>query len=109
MAGFGSKCHLIVFSGMGNDSAMMAQAMQNTGCQIWTQSPDTCASASMPQTIIDMDCSNFSSTPEGLAQALIKRVGCHSENTSLKLEASTHTISTEPGNEQVNKEDINGV
>tara|TARA_R110001592_G_scaffold62142_3_gene189888 strand:+ start:3391 stop:4560 length:1170 start_codon:yes stop_codon:yes gene_type:complete len=105
---FGSKCHLIVFSGMGNDSAMMAKAMQKTGCQIWTQSPDTCASASMPQTIIDMDCSNFTSTPEGLAQALIKRVGCHSENTSV-VEATTHTISTEPEQKQANNEDINGV
>jgi chemosensory pili system protein ChpB (putative protein-glutamate methylesterase) len=109
VAGFGAKCHLIVFSGMGNDSAMMAQAMMNKGCQIWTQSPDTCASASMPQTIIDMDCSNFTSNPEGLAQALIKRVGCYSENALLELETSAHTISTEPEKEKAKQEDINGV
>lgn len=93
---FGSRCNLIVFSGMGNDSAMMAPAMQKIGCQIWTQSPDTCASSSMPQTIIDMECSNFTSTPEGLAEALIKRVGCHALNASSDVEVSTHTISTKP-------------
>jgi chemotaxis response regulator CheB len=89
---------------MGNDSAMMAQAMKKTGCQIWTQSPETCASASMPQTIIDMDCSDFTSTPEGLAQALIKRVACHTETLPSELEASTHSHSTEPEN-QATKED----
>ncbi len=108
VAGFGSKCHLIVFSGMGNDSAMMAQAMQKSGCQIWTQSPDTCASASMPQTIIDMKCSNFTSTPEGLAEALIKRVGCHTSNISA-INTTAHTNSTEPEQDQANNEDINGV
>lgn len=93
---FGSRCNLMVFSGMGNDSAMMAPAMQKIGCQIWTQSPETCASSSMPQTIIDMECSNFTSTPEGLAEALIKRVGCYSIKASSDVETSTHSISTKP-------------
>jgi chemosensory pili system protein ChpB (putative protein-glutamate methylesterase) len=96
VAAFGSRCHLIVFSGMGNDSAMMAPAMQKIGCQIWTQSPETCANASMPQTIIDMDCSNFTSTPEGLAQALIERVGCHTYRASSEDNIPTQTISTKP-------------
>ena len=96
---FGSRCNLMVFSGMGNDSAMMAPAMQKIGCQIWTQSPETCASSSMPQTIIDMKCSNFTSTPEGLAEALIKRVGCHTIKASSEIETSTHSISTKPDNE----------
>tara|TARA_R110001592_G_scaffold319724_2_gene597459 strand:+ start:10732 stop:11901 length:1170 start_codon:yes stop_codon:yes gene_type:complete len=108
VSGFGSKCNLIVFSGMGNDSAMMAQAMQKTGCQIWTQSPETCANASMPQTIIDMNCSHFTSTPEGLAEALIKRVGCHMEKASA-VATSAVTISTQPEKQQANNEDINGV
>ncbi len=101
---FGSKCNLIVFSGMGNDSAMMAPAMQSAGCQIWTQSPETCASYSMPQTIIDMKCSNFTASPEELANALINRVGCHNTNTQSDLETLTHTITTEP-EEQASKED----
>lgn len=106
---FNSKCNLIVFSGMGNDSAMMAPAMQKAGCQVWTQSPETCASSSMPQTIIDMGCSNFTATPEGLAEALIKRVGCHTLKVSGEHEASARTISTRPEEEQVSKEDFNGV
>lgn len=77
LAAYGAKCHLIVFSGMGNDSALMAPVMRRTGCQIWTQDPVTCASASMPQAVIDLQCSNFSGTPEQLAEALIDRVGCH--------------------------------
>lgn len=93
---FGSRCNLMVFSGMGNDSAMMAPAMKKIGCQIWTQSPETCASSSMPQTIIDMECSHFTSTPEGLAEALIKRVGCYSTKTSSDVKTSTHSISTKP-------------
>lgn len=104
------RFHLIVFSGMGNDSAMVAPAMQKAGCQIWTQSPETCASASMPQTIIDMQCSNYTDTPEGLAEAFIKRVGCHPETAlSDDITSFSHTISTEPDNEQVSKEDSNGV
>jgi chemosensory pili system protein ChpB (putative protein-glutamate methylesterase) len=77
LAGYGPKCHLMVFSGMGNDSALMAPVMHRAGCQIWTQDPASCASASMPQAVIDLHCSDFSGTPEQLAQALIERVGCH--------------------------------
>lgn len=101
MDGLEENFHLIVFSGMGNDSAMVASAMQKKGCQIWTQRPETCASASMPQTIIDMQCSNYTDTPEGLAKAFIKRVGCHPEPET--------SISTVPDNEQANQEDSHGV
>ena len=62
-----------------------------------------------PQTIIDMNCSNFTSTSEVLANELIKRVGCHLENTSVLETTATHTISTKPEQEQANNEDINGV
>ncbi len=82
LSAYGAKCHLIVFSGMGNDSALMAPLMRKTGCQIWTQSPDCCASASMPQAIIDLACSDLTGTPEQLAHALIKRVGCHEHRSS---------------------------
>lgn len=104
--GLGDNFHLIVFSGMGNDSAMMAPAMQKAGSQIWAQSPETCASASMPQTIIEMQCSHYIDTPEGLAEALIKRVGCHADtDISNDLPASDNNISIEPDNDQVTKED----
>jgi len=77
LASYGARCNLIVFSGMGNDGALMAPALHQAGCQIWTQAPDSCASASMPQAVIDLNCSDLSGTPEELARALIQRVGCH--------------------------------
>ena len=72
---YGSNCHVIVFSGMGNDGALLAPTLKRNGCAIWTQSPETCANGSMPQSIIDLDCSEFSGSPETLAKALIQRVG----------------------------------
>jgi chemosensory pili system protein ChpB (putative protein-glutamate methylesterase) len=80
LAAYGAKCNLIVFSGMGNDGALMAPVMRRAGCRIWTQSPDSCASASMPQAVIDLNCSDFTGTPEQLAQALIDAVGCHEDH-----------------------------
>ena len=69
------KCHVIIFSGMGNDGALLAPKMKRYGCSVWTQSPDSCANGSMPQSVIDLDCSEFTATPKELAQALIKRLG----------------------------------
>lgn len=74
---YGAKCNLIIFSGMGNDGALMAPKLHQAGCQIWTQEPNSCASASMPQAVIDLNCSDLCGTPEELAHALIQRVGCH--------------------------------
>lgn len=93
LAVYGAKCHLIVFSGMGNDSAMMAPIMRKAGCQIWTQNPESCASSSMPQAIIDLKCSHFCAEPEVLANALITRVGCHDYSDDI----------------QTNHEDLKGV
>jgi chemosensory pili system protein ChpB (putative protein-glutamate methylesterase) len=73
---YGSKCHVIVFSGMGNDGALIAPKMHHQGCSVWTQTPDSCANGSMPQSIIDLNCSEFSASPEELAEAFIKKVGC---------------------------------
>jgi len=68
------NCHVIIFSGMGNDGALLAPKMKRYGCSIWTQSPDSCANGSMPQSVIDLECSEFTATPKELAQALIKRL-----------------------------------
>ena len=72
---YGQRCHALVFSGMGNDGAMAAPKMKRQGCSIWTQTPDSCANGSMPQSIIDLDCSDFSGTPKELAQAFIEQLG----------------------------------
>lgn len=70
---FGNRCHAIVFSGMGNDGAMTAPRMKRAGCQIWTQTPESCANSSMPASIIDLECSHLSGTPKELAAALVAR------------------------------------
>lgn len=68
---YGARCNVIVFSGMGNDGALTIPAMVEKGCRVWTQTPDSCASASMPQSVIDLQCSQLIDTPENLARALI--------------------------------------
>jgi len=72
---YGSRCHAIIFSGMGNDGALAAPTLKRNKCSIWTQSPETCANGSMPQSIIDLDCSELTDSPESLARALVARVG----------------------------------
>ena len=72
---YGARCHVIVFSGMGNDGALLAPRMQRQGCSVWTQTPESCANGSMPQSIIDLECTELTATPKALAQALIARAG----------------------------------
>lgn len=87
---YGARCHVIVFSGMGNDGAITIPKMKRAGCTVWTQSPETCASPSMPQSILDLDCSDFNASPRELAAALIARVGCHHR---YEVNESTHAAS----------------
>jgi len=79
---YGARCHVIVFSGMGNDGALLAPRMQREGCAVWTQTPESCANGSMPQSIIDLECTELTATPKVLAQTLIKRLGCLPKNSS---------------------------
>ncbi|WP_197476144.1 MULTISPECIES: chemotaxis protein CheB [unclassified Oleiphilus] len=77
-AHYGKRCHVIVFSGMGNDGSLMAPTMHKQGCSVWTQAPDGCANGSMPQSVIDLECSAYTASPKDLARALINKVGCYS-------------------------------
>ena len=70
---YGPRCHVIVFSGMGNDGALGVPQMRQAGCEVWTQSPDTCGHYSMPQSVIDLDCSLVTDSPENLAHALVAK------------------------------------
>ena len=79
-AHYGKRCHVIVFSGMGNDGSLMAPTLAKSGCAVWTQSPESCANGSMPQSLIDLDCSSLTGSPKALAHALITKVGCHESN-----------------------------
>lgn len=71
-AHFGARCHVIVFSGMGNDGALAVPKMSESGSRIWTQSPDSCAHYSMPQSVIDLGYSQLSADPESLAHAIVE-------------------------------------
>ena len=85
-----SRCHVIVFSGMGNDGALIAPRMKRQGCCVWTQTPESCANGSMPQSIIDLECSGLTAEPKELAQALIKRVTGLHVATNDQLTAQTN-------------------
>jgi chemosensory pili system protein ChpB (putative protein-glutamate methylesterase) len=85
---YGERCHVIVFSGMGNDGSLIAPTMKKRGCTIWAQKPEDCANGSMPQSIIDLECSDYTATPKELAHALIDKVGLHNtaQNTCINSE-----------------------
>ena len=68
---YGVHCHVIFFSGMGNDGSAAIPRMASAGCKIWTQRPDSCANGSMPQAVIDLDCSEKTGTPKELAHAFL--------------------------------------
>lgn len=93
---YASRCHVIVFSGMGNDGALTAPRMKRQGCCIWTQTPESCANGSMPQSIIDLECSDFTASPKVLAQALIKRVNGLPVATNDQQEGQTNSSHLEP-------------
>ena len=88
---YASRCHVIVFSGMGNDGALLAPRMKRQGCCVWAQTPESCANGSMPQSIIDLECSEFTAAPKVLAQALIKRINGLHVATNGQQEAQTNS------------------
>lgn len=91
-----SRCHVIFFSGMGNDGALIAPRMKRQGCGVWAQTPESCANGSMPQSIIDLECSELTASPKELAHALIKRVNGLHVVTNDQLEAQTNSSHAEP-------------
>lgn len=68
---FGNSVINIIFSGMGNDGSSAANTVKKNGSTLWVQSPETCACASQPQSIIDTGLADYIATPKVLAQALI--------------------------------------
>ena len=90
-----SRCHVIVFSGMGNDGALVAPRMKRQGCCVWAQTPDSCANGSMPQSIVDLECSELTATPKELAKALIKRVSGMPDKEKVQNETQTNLPDTE--------------
>lgn len=71
---FGDHCHAIIFSGMGNDGALGAPAMKEAGSHIWVQSPDSCASSAMPESVQATGYAGFEGTPRELAARMLRAV-----------------------------------
>ena len=71
---FPGRCGVIVFSGMGSDGSAAAAYLRRQGGQIWTQAADSCACASMPDSLREGGYSSFSAAPRELAAALVARL-----------------------------------
>lgn len=69
---YGPDTGSIIFSGMGDDASDGANAMTDSGAQVWVQTLSTCASASMPESVLGTGRSSFQGTPEELAEKLVQ-------------------------------------
>lgn len=67
-----ARCHSILFSGMGSDGAVAAPLLKAYGSRIWVQTADTCANSAMPDSVAATGCTEFSGSPEQLAQRLVR-------------------------------------
>lgn len=67
---FGSRCGVIVFSGMGDDGAVGARLVHQQGGQVWVQSPESCTIDAMPAATIAAQVVSRQGTPSQLAQHL---------------------------------------
>lgn len=70
---FGKRCHLIVFSGMAGDAVDGALAMQQAGCEVWLQAPESCVQPAMPEALLAALQPQVIAGPEQLAEALVAR------------------------------------
>lgn len=60
----------IIFSGMGNDGSKYIDDIKANGSQVWVQDPNSSASPSQPQAMIDTGYYQFVGTPIELAKKL---------------------------------------
>ena len=78
---FGHRCGTIMFSGLGQDGSLGCAAVAEHGGFVWTQSPESCVIAGMPEAIRRSCDVELSGTPEQLAQALAAR--CQPDSVSI--------------------------
>lgn len=69
-AAFAPHCGAIIFSGMGEDGVAACGRMRRQGMQVWTQSADSAACATMPQAVQQAGHSSRQGSPEELALAM---------------------------------------
>ncbi len=70
---YGAHCHAIVFSGMGEDGALGALAVNDAGGQVWAQSAESCVISSMPDATRRRGVVRFSGSPQELAARLAEQ------------------------------------
>ena len=70
MTAFAPQCGAIIFSGMGEDGVQACGRMRSKGMQVWTQSAESAACATMPQAVLHAGYSNREGSPEELAMAM---------------------------------------
>lgn len=73
--GFGPRCGVIVFSGMGEDGSAACLDATGMGMQIWAQCSQSSTCASMPDSIRNTGYSSYSGSPRELAQAMAQHAG----------------------------------
>lgn len=69
-ATFAPHCGAIIFSGMGEDGVAACGRMRRQGMQVWTQSGESAACATMPQAVQQAGFSSREGSPEELALAM---------------------------------------
>lgn len=72
---YGTHSGAIIFSGMGEDGAIGAKAINEVGGQVWAQDAESCVISSMPDATRKRSEVSFSGTPEQLAAQLTIQVG----------------------------------
>ncbi len=68
---YGASTGAILFSGMGNDGAMGAVAINDAGGYVWAQDEDSCVISSIPDSARRVGAVGFSGPPGELAQRLL--------------------------------------
>ncbi len=71
---FGAMSGVIAFSGMGSDGSAAAAYVRRQGGAIWTQRADSCACASMPDSLREGGYSAYSGDPRELAETLVNHL-----------------------------------
>ena len=71
---FGRASGVVLFSGMGDDGKDACEKVVNMGAQLWAQAPQSCVSASMPESAIKTGFVTKQGAPEQLALELTSRL-----------------------------------
>lgn len=78
---YGKHTGAIIFSGMGEDGALGAKAINEAGGQVWAQEAESCVISSMPDATRRRSVVGYSGTPAQLAAYLVEQAGVQVEMT----------------------------